>query len=190
MYIAICDFVCYNIGVKLLLSVPTMIINIVITILALIFFTPLLKLVDFIVPNTPSENITNHIAMLHTVLNTCATLFFLPFVNQIAYVVTKLIKDRKKDEDSHYVLPIIISKMHGSVDVYVIPSSVHEVLIVPQHVMPAKLLAKMCTEINSKEVPDQDILSNNIYEYDAETHSLSITEGIEEELDIDDDPDI
>ena len=81
-----------------------------------------------------------------------------------------------------------ITKNFG--DVYVIPSSVHEVLIVPQHVMPAKLLAKMCTEINSKEVPDQDILSNNIYEYDAETHSLSITEGIEEELDIDDDPDI
>ena len=93
--------------------------NICGTFLALIFFTPLLKLVDFIVPNTPSENITNHIAMLHTVFNTCATLLFLPFVNQIAYVVTKLIKDRKKDEDSHYVLPIIISKMHGSVDVYV-----------------------------------------------------------------------
>lgn len=81
-----------------------------------------------------------------------------------------------------------ITKNFG--DIYVIPSSVHEVLIVPQHVMPAKLLAKMCTEINSKEVPDQDILSNNIYEYDAETHSLSIAEGIEEELDIDDDPDI
>lgn len=81
-----------------------------------------------------------------------------------------------------------ITKNFG--DIYVIPSSVHEVLIVPQHVMPATLLAKMCTEINSKEVPDQDILSNNIYEYDAETHSLSIAEGIEEELDIDDDPDI
>lgn len=81
-----------------------------------------------------------------------------------------------------------ITKNFG--DVYVVPSSVHEVLIVPQHVMPANLLAKMCTEINSKEVPDQDVLSNNIYEFDAETHSLSIAEGIEEELDIDDDPDI
>ena len=81
-----------------------------------------------------------------------------------------------------------ITKNFG--DVYVVPSSVHEVLIVPQHVMPANLLAKMCTEINSREVPDQDVLSNNIYEYDAETHSLSVAEGIEEELDIDDDPDI
>lgn len=81
-----------------------------------------------------------------------------------------------------------ITKNFG--DVYVVPSSVHEVLIVPQHVMPANLLAKMCTEINSREVPDQDVLSNNIYEYDAETHSLSVAEGIEEELDIDDDPNI
>ena len=81
-----------------------------------------------------------------------------------------------------------ITKNFG--DVYVIPSSIHEVLIVPQHVMPAGLLAKMCTEINSKAIPDQDVLSNNIYEYDAETHSLSVAEGIEEELDIDDDPDI
>ncbi len=81
-----------------------------------------------------------------------------------------------------------ITKNFG--DVYVVPSSVHEVLIVPQHVMPANLLAKMCTEINSREVPDQDVLSNNIYEFDAYTHSLSIAEGIEENLDIDDDPDI
>lgn len=81
-----------------------------------------------------------------------------------------------------------ITKNFG--DIYVIPSSIHEVLIVPQHVMPAKLLAKMCTEINGRDVPVQDVLSNNIYEFDAETHSLSIAEGIEEELEIDDEPDI
>ena len=47
--------------------------NIIGTIIALIFFKPFLSLVDLIVPGIPTSNITTHIAMLHTVFNTCAT---------------------------------------------------------------------------------------------------------------------
>ncbi len=92
--------------------------NVVGTLLALIFFKPFLRLVDFIVPGTPQSNITMHIAMLHTVFNVCATLLFLPFVNQIAYLAEKFIKSSKKEEDSHYKLPAILPVNHISADVY------------------------------------------------------------------------
>ena len=65
------------------------------TLLALIFFKPFLKLIDFIVPGLPSENITTHISMLHTVFNLCATLIFIPFVKQIALLTEKIIKNTK-----------------------------------------------------------------------------------------------
>ena len=89
------------------------------TVLAIIFFKPLLALVDIIVPNTPKENITNHIAMLHTVFNVCSTIIFLPFVNQLASLVTKLIKEPPVSEEEHYKVPVIISKAQNTIDVYV-----------------------------------------------------------------------
>ena len=93
--------------------------NIFGTVLAIIFFKPLLALVDIIVPNTPKENITNHIAMLHTVFNVCSTIIFLPFVNQLAGLVTKLIKEPPVSEEEHYKVPVIISKAQNTIDVYV-----------------------------------------------------------------------
>ena len=79
------------------------------TIIALISFKPFLSLVDLIVPGTPESNITNHIAMLHTVFNTCSTLIFLPFVNQIAMLVSKLIKESKSQIEKKYKLPLSIT---------------------------------------------------------------------------------
>jgi phosphate:Na+ symporter len=93
--------------------------NIFGTVLAIIFFKPLLALVDMIVPNFPKENITNHIAMLHTVFNVCSTIIFLPFVNQLASLVTKLIKEPPVSEEEHYKVPVIISKAQNTIDVYV-----------------------------------------------------------------------
>ena len=93
--------------------------NIFGTILALIFFNPLLTLVDLLVPNSPDVNITTHIAMLHTVFNVCSTIVFLPFVKQLAQLVTKMIKEPESKADEHYKVPIIISKMQNTVDVYV-----------------------------------------------------------------------
>lgn len=92
--------------------------NVAGTLLALIFFNPFLRFVDFLIPGTPASNITMHIAMLHTVFNLCATLIFLPFVNQIAFLAQKFIKSSQKDEDSHYKLPAILPKNHISADVY------------------------------------------------------------------------
>ena len=93
--------------------------NIFGTILALIFFNPLLALVDLLVPNSPNVNITNHIAMLHTVFNVISTIVFLPFVRQLAQLVTKIIKEPEVKDDEHYKVPVIISKAQNTVDVYV-----------------------------------------------------------------------
>lgn len=94
--------------------------NICGTIIAIICFNPFLSLVDLIVPGTPESNITNHIAMIHTVFNTCSTLIFLPFVNQIAMLVSKLIKEPKSQVEKEYKLPLIITQNRYTIDSYIL----------------------------------------------------------------------
>jgi len=51
---------------------------------------------------------------------------------------------------------------------YVLPSSVHEVIIVPESKSMASIeLEAMVTEINQTQVDDEEILSNRVYFYDA-----------------------
>ncbi len=92
--------------------------NVTGTVLALLIFKPFLQLIDFIVPLKPSENITTHIAMLHTVFNICATLLFIPFVNQIAIIARKVIKETSEEKDEHYHLPAILPHSRISADLY------------------------------------------------------------------------
>ena len=94
--------------------------NVLGTVIALILFRPFLSLVDFIIPGLPKDNMSAHIAMLHTVFNVCATILFLPFVNQIAGLVTKIVKESGKYDDEHYRLPAITPVMHSSVDLYTV----------------------------------------------------------------------
>jgi phosphate:Na+ symporter len=76
--------------------------NVVGSILALVFFRPLLFLVDAITPGSPMGltdspgglGITTHLAMFHTIFNLLCTVVFLPFVNQYAALVTWIIKDK------------------------------------------------------------------------------------------------
>lgn len=94
--------------------------NVVGTIIALILFKPFLALIDFIVPKAPADNITTHIAMLHTVFNICCTCIFLPFVNQIAAGVSKIIKASAIEESENYKLPMVFSTGHGSIELYIL----------------------------------------------------------------------
>ncbi len=51
-------------------------------------------------------------------------------------------------------------------DFYIIPSSVHEVLLIPQSVTASKEeLDSMIREVNATQVPDEDILSDHAYLY-------------------------
>ena len=76
--------------------------NVIGTCLAIIFFKPLLSLVDFIIPGPVIDSITTHIAMLHTVFNLVNTLIFLPFVNQLAKFTEKVIKPHKDETPDVY----------------------------------------------------------------------------------------
>lgn len=61
-------------------------------------------------------------------------------------------------------------------NLYVIPSSVHEVIIIPQNVMPdcKDVLTGMVREINERDVEIVDRLSDYVYEYDREQKALHI----------------
>lgn len=51
---------------------------------------------------------------------------------------------------------------------YVIPSSIHEVIILPKTDMSVEEMKKMVTEINENEVDYLEVLSDNVYRYDGE----------------------
>jgi len=56
---------------------------------------------------------------------------------------------------------------------YIIPSSIHETLIVPKsQPLTITYLENMVSEINATEVSPEEMLSNHIYEYDEENHEI------------------
>ena len=81
--------------------------NVAGTALAVIFFKPLLALVDIIVPGEVLMSITSHLAMLHTVFNVINTLIFLPFVDQIAAISEKLIRPKENETPDTYRLEFL-----------------------------------------------------------------------------------
>lgn len=54
-------------------------------------------------------------------------------------------------------------------DFYILPSSIHEVLIVPANVMSPDELASMVYEINRAQVQEEERLSDHVYMYSKET---------------------
>jgi phosphate:Na+ symporter len=73
--------------------------NVIGSVIAIIFFKPLLALVDFLIPGDQmGVGIATHLAMFHTIFNVLGTLVFLPFVDQFAVLVSFLIKDRDSEE--------------------------------------------------------------------------------------------
>ena len=60
-------------------------------------------------------------------------------------------------------------------DLYVIPSSVHECLIMPKTgEEDPERLAKIIGEVNDNNVDPQDVLSGNLYAYDRQSQTLSV----------------
>lgn len=58
-------------------------------------------------------------------------------------------------------------------NVYIIPSSVHELILVPdEYVSDSSVLDDMICEINATEVPGTDILSNHAYYYDKKKDEI------------------
>ncbi len=78
--------------------------NLATVIIACVFFKPFLSFIDLIVSGTPDENITLHIAMLHTVLKTVTSLICLPFTRQIAHLAELILKETDEQTDKPYIL--------------------------------------------------------------------------------------
>ena len=72
-------------------------------------------------------------------------------------------------------------KMGG--DFYIIPCSIHEVLIVPEEMAhDVQGLKEMISNVNSCEVPPEDILSDNLYHYDSKERLFEITENFQDRI--------
>lgn len=70
--------------------------------LAICLLKPFTTLVDIIVPGKVEDNITYHIAMLHTLFNVVGTAIFTPFINQIGKLTELLIKSDEKSLPTMY----------------------------------------------------------------------------------------
>lgn len=70
------------------------------------------KLIDSLIPLDPRfaaadgsfPNVSQHIALAHTLFNVSATLFFLPFISHLAKIVTKMTPDRAEKETPHLIV--------------------------------------------------------------------------------------
>lgn len=90
------------------------------TVLALIFFTPFLKLVTFCTPGQENANIAIRISMLHTVFKTISTIIFIPFVNQIVKLTQIMIKNKKTDKPAAYSFEFKETAAKENVTAYII----------------------------------------------------------------------
>lgn len=62
----------------------------------------------------------------------------------------------------------------------ILPSSLHEVIILPEKEgMDLQALKDMVSEINRVQLEEDEILSDEIYHYDATSHSLHMVEGLD-----------
>ncbi len=117
------DAVLASIGTKVnarRAAVVHVLFNTVGTIIAAIFIHPFLALVDFITPGTVEEAIGIHIAMLHTVFNVLCTLLFLPFINQLAKLMERLVKPGKNETPEVYRLDFLRSGIIDNTESYII----------------------------------------------------------------------
>ena len=61
-------------------------------------------------------------------------------------------------------------------DVYILPSSVHEVILVPASIaFPVKELKEMVKEINETQIPKEEVLSETIYKYSMKERGFCMT---------------
>jgi hypothetical protein len=62
-------------------------------------------------------------------------------------------------------------------DFYILPSSLHEIILVLEQDAPAKeLLKEMVEDVNQCQVSEEEFLSDNVYFYSREENQVKIVE--------------
>ena len=87
------------------------------TVVAVLFFKPLLNFVEFI---SPKDNIAIQISILHTVFKSLTTAVCIPFVNQICAITRKLIRDDSKNLPTSYKLEFVTHAGMESLGGYIV----------------------------------------------------------------------
>lgn len=59
-------------------------------------------------------------------------------------------------------------------NLYILPSSIHEVIVVPENVDNAKEFKRMVKEVNATQVAPEEVLGGSVYLYSRETGEISI----------------
>ena len=68
----------------------------------------------------------------------------------------------------------ILDRIHDTKgDYYIIPSSIHEVIIVPCSFASADMLRPMISEVNDSVVSPEEVLSNDLFKYDGKVVSVA-----------------
>ncbi len=75
-----------------------------------------------------------------------------------------------------------LSDKLGGVDLFVLPSSVHEVIAVSTDMGTPEMLAEMVKEVNGSEVSLEEQLSDHVYKFDAKTRELALADTSVEEI--------
>ena len=75
-----------------------------------------------------------------------------------------------------------LSDRLGGVDLFVLPSSVHEVIAVSTDMGTPEMLAQMVQEVNGTQVSLEEQLSDHVYKFDAKTRELALADTTVEEL--------
>lgn len=78
-----------------------------------------------------------------------------------------------------------ISEKVGDKDLYIIPSSIHEVIVINAEMHNPTSLSGMVRDINGAVVSANEVLSDNVYKFDSVTKELSVAQDnsiIEQEL--------
>lgn len=66
-----------------------------------------------------------------------------------------------------------LSEKIGS-DLYILPSSIHEVIVAPAEKMESDELRRMVMEVNKSELDKEEFLSDNVYRYARKTSRMTI----------------
>lgn len=87
------------------------------TVVAVLFFRPLLNFVEWI---SPKDNIAIRISILHTVFKSLTTAVCIPFVNQICALTRKLIKDDPDALPTTYKLEFVSHAGHENLGAFIV----------------------------------------------------------------------
>ena len=100
-------------------------------------------------------------------------------VEESVYVATVPDKDSGAGVLSYQNFMVQAAERVGG-DFFILPSSIHEILIVKDDgEMKAELLRNMVQQINRTELMPEDKLSDNVYHYDSKEHIFELAEKFE-----------